>query len=383
MALTILIDFTGFGLIIPLQPFWAQHLGANAREIGLLVTIYALAQFIFTPVLGSLSDRYGRKPIIVVSLLIEAVSLVLTALASTLPLLLLARLIGGLGASSIGSAQAVVSDVTRPDERARGMGMIGAAIGLGFVLGPALGGLLAPLGVTVPFWLASGIALMNAILVLIFLPETRQQHQATTQHRGLGALVAGWGSLRQAPALLALIIVNLLYTIAFTAMETTFPLFTQHAFGWGASQNGYIFTYVGILVVIMQGGLVARLVKRWGEKSVLLLGLVLMAIGLSTLAFSTQLVWIFVTLGLLSIGDGAVTPTVSTLLSFTGSAETQGKTLGLAQGIGSLGRVIGPYLAGSIYLLSGPMTPLLGGSILVALGAVQALPALSRMRKTE
>jgi len=383
MALTILIDFTGFGLIIPLQPFWAQHLGANAQEIGFLVMIYALAQFIFTPLLGSLSDRYGRKPIIVVSLLVEAVSLVLTALATSLPLLLLARLIGGLGASNIGSAQAVVSDVTMPNERAKGMGLIGAAIGLGFVIGPALGGLLSPLGATVPFWLASGIALLNTILVLLFLPETRQQHQAAAHPKGLSALVSGWENLRHTPALLALIIVNLLYTIAFTAMETTFPLFTQHAFGWGASQNGYIFTYVGILVVIMQGGLVARLVKRWGEKSVLLIGLVLMAVGLSTLAFSTQLIWIFVTLGLLSIGDGAVTPTVSTLLSFTGSAETQGKTLGLAQGIGSLGRIIGPYLAGSVYLLGGPTTPLLGGSILVALGAVQALPALSRMRKIE
>ncbi|TMC19423.1 MAG: TCR/Tet family MFS transporter [Chloroflexi bacterium] len=383
MALTILIDFTGFGLIIPLQPFWAQHLGANAQEIGFLVMIYALAQFIFTPLLGSLSDRYGRKPIIVVSLLVEAVSLVLTALATSLPLLLLARLIGGLGASNIGSAQAVVSDVTMPNERAKGMGLIGAAIGLGFVIGPALGGLLSPLGATVPFWLASGIALLNTILVLLFLPETRQQHQAAAHPKGLSALVSGWENLRHTPALLALIIVNLLYTIAFTAMETTFPLFTQHAFGWGASQNGYIFTYVGILVVIMQGGLVARLVKRWGEKSVLLIGLVLMAVGLSTLAFSTQLIWIFVTLGLLSIGDGAITPTVSTLLSFTGSAETQGKTLGLAQGIGSLGRIIGPYLAGSVYLLGGPTTPLLGGSILVALGAVQALPALSRMRKIE
>ena len=145
MALTIFIDFTGFGLVIPLLPFWAEHLGANAVGVGLILTIYSLAQFIFTPILGSLSDRYGRRPVIIASLAIEAISFALSALANTLPFLLIARFIGGLGASNIGSAQAVVSDVTPPKERARGMGLIGAAIGLGFVVGPALGGLLASL----------------------------------------------------------------------------------------------------------------------------------------------------------------------------------------------------------------------------------------------
>ena len=145
MALTIFIDFAGFGLILPLLPFWAEHLGANPTEIGLILTIYALAQFIFTPILGSLSDRFGRKPIIIGSLLIEAFSLALTGFAGSLVVLLIARFIGGIGASNIGSAQAVVADVTPPEGRARGMGMIGAAIGLGFVIGPAIGGILSPI----------------------------------------------------------------------------------------------------------------------------------------------------------------------------------------------------------------------------------------------
>src|SRR6266480_1894962 len=173
MALTIFIDFTGFGLVIPLLPFWAEHLGAGPAGVGLILTVYALAQFIFTPVLGKLSDHYGRKPVIFSSLLIEAVSFAFTALAGSLPLLLLARFIGGLGASNIGSAQALVADVTPPQGRARGMGMIGAAIGLGFVVGPALGGVLAPLGTAVLFWVAMLVALANALLVLRFLPETR------------------------------------------------------------------------------------------------------------------------------------------------------------------------------------------------------------------
>src|SRR5689334_5719060 len=212
MALTILIDFTGFGLVLPLLPFWAQRLGANAVGVGLIITVYALAQFIFTPVLGALSDRYGRKPIIITSLLIEALSLALTGLANSLPLLLLARFIGGLGASNIGSAQAVVSDVTTKQERARGMGMIGAATGLGFVIGPALGGILSPHGETLPFWITAFTALLNALLVLFFLPETRQMRHSTTPRtiNRFNILLAGWRHARHSPTLLALVVVNLL-----------------------------------------------------------------------------------------------------------------------------------------------------------------------------
>lgn len=384
MALTILIDFTGFGLVIPLLPFWAERLGANALEVGLIITIYALAQLLFTPVLGTLSDRYGRKPVIVVSLLIEALSLVVTALAGSLPILFLARFIGGLGASNIGSAQAVVSDVTTEKNRAKGMGLIGAAIGLGFVIGPAAGGILAPKGQTLPFWIAAGVALVNAMLVLLFLPETRKratQEKSQSSRRGLALLFSGWHNAARHPSVLGLVLVNLLYTIAFTAMETIFPLFTQHVFGWGASQNGYVFTYIGFIIVIMQGGLVGQLVKHWRESRVLLAGLVLMTVGLIFLAFSTNFALLLVTLGLLSIGDGAVTPTVSTLLSFASPTEIQGEMLGLSQGVGGLGRIIGPLAAGSLYSFN-VSTPFIAGGILVLLAALVALPALSAVRRS-
>jgi multidrug resistance protein len=385
MALTILIDFTGFGLVIPLLPFWAERLGANAFEVGLIITVYALAQLLFTPVLGTLSDRYGRKPVIVVSLFIETVALVMTALAGSLPLLLLARFIGGLGASNIGSAQAVVADVTEKQDRAKGMGLIGAAIGLGFVIGPAAGGVLAPAGQTLPFWVAAGVALVNALLVFLFLPETHKQVSGETEQthrgsRGLGILFSGWRNAARYPSVLGMVLINLLYTIAFTGMEAIFALFTQHTFGWGASQNGYIFTYIGIIVVIMQGGLVGRLVKRWREPGVLLAGLVLMAVGLISLAFSTRFALLLVTLGILSVGDGAVTPTVSTLLSFASPVEVQGEMLGLSQGVGGLGRIIGPLIAGSLYTFSSAL-PFVVGGILVILAAIVALPALSAVRR--
>lgn len=382
MALTIFIDFAGFGLVIPLLPFWAEHLGANAVGVGLVLTVYALAQLIFTPVLGSLSDRYGRRPVIIASLLIEAVGFALTALSGSLLMLLIARFIGGLGASNIGSAQAVVSDTTTPEKRARGMGMIGAAIGLGFVVGPAIGGLLAPLGLTVPFWVALGVALVNMLLVAMFLPETRRRQERAGESRKRGnVMLVGWRRVLHSPAVARLVVINLLFTVAFSAMETVFPLFTQHIFGWGAVQNGYVFTYVGFIIVIMQGGLVGPLVKRFGEKGVMIAGLVLLAIGLALLPWSTQLGVLLAALGILSAGDGAATPTISTLLSFASTEETQGETQGVAQGVGGLGRIIGPLFAGSVFAFGGPGVPFLIGAALIAAAIVVALPALPAVKR--
>jgi len=380
MALTIFIDFAGFGLILPLLPFWAEHLGANPTEVGLILTIYALAQFIFTPILGSLSDRFGRKPIIIASLLIEAFSLALTGFAGSLVVLLIARFIGGIGASNIGSAQAVVADVTPPEGRARGMGMIGAAIGLGFVVGPAIGGLLSPIGPAVPFMVAMVVAIINALLVMLFLPETHKVREVSKTNSAdkqqKGVLPASLVELLRNSTLSRLIVINLLFTIAFTAMEAVFALFSQHMFGWTAKENGYIFTYVGLIIVLMQGGLVGQLVKRFGERKLLIAGLLMLSIGLALLPFSSTLAFMLVALGILSAGNGAVTPTTSALLSLTSSREAQGKVLGLAQGIAGLGRIIGPLFAGSIYTLVGPGAPFLVGSVLAIIAMLIALPAM-------
>lgn len=382
MALTVLIDFTGFGLVIPVLPFWAEHLGAGPEIIGLLTTVYALAQFIFTPVLGSLSDRYGRKPVIFISLLIEVISLVLTALSWSLPVLAIARFVGGLGASNIGSAQAVVSDVTRPEDRAKSMGLIGAAIGLGFVLGPALGGILSIFGEAVPFYAAAVVAAINALLVLAFLPETRSRRTDAqqTQKGGIIALT-GWHNLWRQPTIGRLVAINLLFTIAFTGMESMFALFSQHYFGWTTTQNGYIFTYVGVIVVIMQGGLIRQLVKHWDEQSIMRFGLVLLAIGLVLLGFSTQLGLLLVSMGVISLSDGAITPMISTLLSFASADETQGEIQGLAQGVGGLGRIVGPIVASSLYTFGGPSSPFITGGIICLIALIVAAPRLGIQRK--
>jgi len=385
MALTIFIDFAGFGIILPLLPFWAQRFGAGPVGVGLVLTIYALAQFLFTPVLGTLSDRYGRRPIILAALLIEALSLALSALAGSLLILLMARFIGGLGASNIGSAQAVVADVTPAEGRARGMGLIGAAIGLGFVVGPALGGVLAPLGTVVPFWVAMLVALANALLVLRFLPETRwigtTRAPVSPAAHGTGVIFAGWRQVLRHPVVARLVAVNFLFTGAFTAMETVFVLFTQHTFGWTAMQNGYIFTYIGVLIVLMQGGLVGQLARRWGERRLLLAGLFLLATGLALLPWSTHLPLLLIALGIVSIGDGAVTPIISALLSFASPPEARGETLGLAQAVAALARVVGPLTAGIAFTVGGPGAPFLAGSAFVLLAALIALPAHSSKQK--
>jgi multidrug resistance protein len=385
MALTVLIDFTGFGIIIPLLPFWAQHLGANPVQIGLILTVYSLAQFIFLPLLGRLSDRFGRRPIILWSLLIEAVSLALTALSGSFLLLLLARFIGGMGAANIGAAQAVVSDATPPEERAKGMGFIGAAIGLGFVLGPALGGALVTLGLTAPFWFAAGVALINAALVFFLLPETRVRRPAEAAAEAQQPSSLGSALLETArnPAIARLLGINLLYTLAFTAMEAMYPLFSQRTFGWGATQNAYIFVFVGVIMVIVQGGLVGRLAKLWGVQGLLIIGLALLAAGLLLLPLGTQLAVMLIAIGVLSAGSGVVSSMSSALASLASPDETQGQTLSLVQSSGGLGRIVGPVAAGWLFAVGGAGAPFVVGGLLVALALLVTLPRIPLRRSAE
>lgn len=387
MALTVLIDFTGFGIIIPLLPFWAEHLGANAVEVGLIITVYSLAQFIFLPVLGRFSDRFGRRSIILWSLVIETISLALTALSGSLVMLLAARFIGGMGAANLGTAQAVVSDTTTPTERAKGMGFIGAAIGLGFVLGPAIGGGLATLGLTAPFWFAAGVALINAALVFFLLPETRPAQVAASAAdapaRPQAGFVAGLLETLRSPAVARLIAVNLLYTLAFTAMEAMFPLFSQREFGWGATQNAYVFVFVGVIMVIVQGGLVGRLSKLWGVQTLLVIGLALLAAGLLLLPFGTTLAVMLIAIGVLSAGSGAVSSMSSALASLASPDETQGQTLGVIQSSGGLGRVLGPVAAGWAFAAAGAGAPFVIGGVLAALALLVALPRIPLQHHNE
>src|SRR5229473_2324160 len=270
--ITVFIDLIGFGIVIPVLPFYAQgtKFGATPREIGLLFASYSIMQLIFAPVLGRLSDKHGRRPILLISLLGTSLGFLILGFATTLWMLFLGRIIDGISGGNISTAQAYIADVTTTENRAKGMGLIGAAFGLGFVFGPAIGGILSRWGINVPFLFASALAFANAILLYFTLPET-----VTPDHpaRVSAASGRGWRQLLhslQKPRLGFVLTIYFLSIVAFSIMTTVFSLFLMFRLGYDAWHNGWVFAFVGIISAIIQGGLIGKLVKRFGEPSLVI-----------------------------------------------------------------------------------------------------------------
>ena len=264
--ITVFIDLVGFGIVIPVLPFYAEgtSFGASPREVGLLFASYSIMQLVFAPVLGRLSDKYGRRPILLISLLGTSVGFLILGFATTLWMLFLGRIIDGISGGNISTAQAYIADVTTKEDRAKGMGLIGAAFGLGFVFGPAIGGILSRWGINVPFLFAGGLAFANAILLYFTLPETiTPDHPA----RASAASGRGWGQLVTAlknSRLAMVLTIYFLSIVAFSIMTATFSLFLMFRFGYDAFHNGWIFAFVGMISAFIQGGLIGRLVKKFG-----------------------------------------------------------------------------------------------------------------------
>jgi DHA1 family tetracycline resistance protein-like MFS transporter len=377
MAVTVFVDMAAFAIAVPMLPFWAQRFGADATVVGLLLAAYAIAQLLFTPLVGTLSDRVGRRPVIVATLLLEAGGLVGTAVAGSVPALLAARFVGGIGGSSIGSAQAVVADVTDEGDRTRAMGIVGAAIGLGFVVGPSVGAVLALVGPAVPFWAAAAVAIVNAAFVAARLPETGRPSR--------GPIDAA--RLPRRSAVLRLLAVMLLYATAFGGAEAVLPLLTQRSLGWGAPQNGLAFALVALVMVAVEGGFLGRL-RRAGvalERRFLLVGLTALGIGLvglAALAADLPPIVAFAALlpalAAIGLGVGLANPVGSAMLARLAPPEGRGRTLGLGRSASSLGRVVGPAAAGILFARVAPGAPFLAGAALVLVGT-----ALLRMPVTE
>src|SRR6516164_3661909 len=269
--LTIFVNLIGFGIIIPLLPFYAEKFGASPIVIGLLFAIFSLCQLIASPALGDLSDRWGRRPVLVFSLVGTVVSFVMLALAQSIAMLFLARIVDGLSGGNISTARAYVADVTEPKDRARAYGLIGAAFGLGFILGPALSGILSRISYTAPIWAAAAITLVATAMAWAWLPET--VHRA---HAGTG----DWNPFRFLPALLQrplvrrVLAIDFIYWFAFAVFQTTFALFVAHRFGFNVSQTGYFFAAFGLLGAVIQGGFIRPIVKRLGDRRTFMVGLV-------------------------------------------------------------------------------------------------------------
>ena len=335
--LTIFVNLVGFGIIVPLLPFYAEQFGASGLTIGLLFGIFSLSQLVASPILGAASDRYGRRPVLIFSLAGTVVSFVMLALAHSITMLFAARIVDGLSGGNISTARAYVADVTDVKDRSRAYGFIGAAFGLGFILGPALSGALAPMSITAPIWAAAGITALAMVMAIVWLPET--VHRATAATR---LPLRGLRSMLQRPHVRRVLVIDFVYWLAFAMFQTTFALFVAHRFGFDAGQTGYFFAGFGLLGAIVQVALIRPIVGRLGDKSTFILGLLCSAAGLVAATLTRSVTLFAVALVPLALGIGFGHPTVSSLVSRTAKEDEQGRVQGAASAVESLGRAIGP-----------------------------------------
>jgi MFS transporter, DHA1 family, tetracycline resistance protein len=372
---TVFIDLLGFGIIIPLLPFYAETFGAHAFIVAMLSTSFSLMQFIFAPIWGRLSDRIGRRPIIVFGLLGSCLSYLAFGLATSLTALFAARIFAGIAGANIPTAQAVVADVTTPENRAKGMGMIGAAFGMGFIFGPAIGGYLSRFGYATPAFFASALSLANFIAAWFLLPETlKPEHRAIERVGRLDALRAALAR----PHLPLLLLIGFLVVAAFSGFENTFALFAEQRYGFHASTIGYIFAFIGIILVIVQGFLVGKTVKILGEHHIVPISLAIVAIGLLMIPGVHSIPALLVANGVLAIGMGFNNPSLMSLISRYTAAEDQGGVLGLTQALSSLGRIVGPMWAGFAFDRFGIGAPYVSSAVVMGVACALAVTALWR-----
>lgn len=345
---TVFIDLLGFGIILPLLPYYAERYGATGVWLGAILTAYSGAQFIGAPLLGRLSDKVGRRPVLLVALAGSAISLSMTAVADGLIALVAARGLAGIFGGSIATAQAFIADVTDDSNRAKFMGLLGASIGMGFVFGPATGAFLSRWGFSTAAWAAAGLAAINFSFAYFRLEEPARPQGRLASERGQITVRNLARSLAQ-PTIGLVVAATFLATFAFVVMETTFPYLGEAVWGLGEMGLGLTLMYIGVVVVIVQGGLIGRIVPRIGEQRTAVIGSAIMAVSLAALPHVPSWPLALATLGLLAVGQGFVSPTLATLLSRAARVDQQGSTLGVGQGMGAAARAIGPITAGWLY----------------------------------
>ncbi|MGB8169785.1 MAG: MFS transporter [Chthoniobacteraceae bacterium] len=342
--LTLFIDMVGFGIVIPVLPLYAEGaIHATSAQLSWIVGIYSLLQLVCSPLFGKWSDRVGRKPVLVVSILGTAIGFMVLGAAHTVWMLMLGRILDGASGGNISTAMACIADVTTKENRSRNMGLVGAAFGLGFMIGPALGGILSKhFGLATPFYFAAGLALLNAFLVWLRLPETltEESRERARQRATIGEIFHGG----RAGMITAILASQLTSVVGFSIMTSLFALYCKERFGYDAAHVGYLLAYVGLLGVLFQGGLLRRLLKRPIEKQLAVIGAAVLALSMVALPFVHTLSVLMVVCFGISLGNSFVTPTLNGLASRTTDAHCQGRLLGLMQSAGSLGRFLGPMI---------------------------------------
>jgi MFS transporter, DHA1 family, tetracycline resistance protein len=376
LFVTVFVDMIGYGIVIPLLPFYVQQQASGAALVGLLGSLYAAMQFVGGPFLGGLSDRVGRRPVLLLCLFGTSFAYLLLGLADTLLLLVAAVVLAGGAAGTLATAQAYIADSTLAGDRARGLGLIGAAFGLGLIAGPVLGGLLSLYSLGAPAFAASALALCNVAFGFFVLPEslplTRRTSTPILELNPVSQLagVLGVGSIR------ALLLAVFLLNLSFAGLLTNFPLFTNARFGWDATANAFFFAFVGVCAVLTQGVLLGRLQPRFGEKRLLLGGLALMAVNLGLMALVPLGSLLYPVVGVLAVGTGLAIPSLTALISHRVSEREQGKVMGGQQAILSLTLILGPTISGLTFDRLGAPAPYWVGSLLAALALLAAAAAL-------
>lgn len=357
--LTVFIYLLGFGIIIPLMPLLSRDFGANSTQTGMLMAVFSLMQFVFSPFWGRLSDKYGRRPIILFCLLGEGFAYILFAKARSLELLFVARALAGFFGASIATASAYISDVTAEDSRSKGMALIGAAFGLGFVFGPAIGGLLAYWGHQInpetffdtsfsSFWVA-GICFANFLFGLKFLKESLRPEVSNRQPQHKSGRFQHLFKQMKLQTVGPLMLTYLLLSLSMAAMESCLILYMADYYKWGVQQTSLGFAFIGVMMVLTQGFLVRKVIPLYGERRVLLFGVFVFAFGMSGLVWGSNLATLGITIGLLAIGIGLSNPSILGSISLLSPVDQQGVTMGVTQSLSSLGRIIGPVVGGALY----------------------------------
>ncbi len=372
LFLAIFIDLVGFGIVIPILPFLAEQYGADGFMLGIFVASFSLMQFIFAPLWGMLSDKIGRRPVILVGLIGSSISFFVFGLAQDLTLLFISRVLAGVfTAATLPSAQAYVADITEDKDRARGFGILGMAFGLGFIFGPAIGGLLSSNGFLFPALVASGLALLNFLGALIWLPETYKPENRVVKKRKILDFEKLYNALKH-PSVGSLILTFAIVSFSFSGLEATYALFGERRAGLTSQSIGLIFAMIGTIVVIVQGGLIGKITKRIGERNTLLIGLSFMTVGYFVVSFANSFVSLAALTALISIGNSLTFPSVNALISINSRKDEQGETLGVNQSAGALARVVGPVWGGLIFVNVGIAWPYYSGSLFVLLALILA-----------
>jgi MFS transporter, DHA1 family, tetracycline resistance protein len=354
LFITIFIDMLGFGIIIPILPIFTKELGAQDYQIGLIAMIYPIMNFLFAPLWGTLSDRHGRRPIILVSVFITGLAYLVFAQVSTLHILFLSRLLSGIGSANISVAQAYITDVTTPQERTKTLGFLGAAFGIGFIIGPTLGGFLksisSPGQVDWVGYVAAGMSFVNFALAYFLLPESMKQKRTDAPFNF--KVVTGIITELKKPTIRELLLINFIFIAAFMLMQMASSLMWKEVDGLDDKQIGYVFAFVGLATAVVQGALVGRMVKWFGERKMLTYGIFFMIGGMVMLPLVGESYFIpleLVGLALIALANGCLTPSITSLISKYSDKRDVGQVLGVNQSFGSVARAAGMGVSGFLY----------------------------------